>query len=221
NGGFDAQFLDSKFNIKIDGFFRHTYDILGSRQLSIPSTLGAELPDENYQEIDSRGFEIELGYMNQIGSADRPVTYFVRGNFGYATNTVTKLDEAENIRPYLSKIGRPVNGILGYVATGVLRTPADLDALPEDYTILGVAPQLGMLNYKDLRGPNSDTPDGRITSDDRMYISDYRIPPIKLDLSLGASVGAFSVDLLLQGVAGGKAMLPTSGRDIQARAEES
>ncbi|HWK57641.1 MAG TPA: TonB-dependent receptor [Parapedobacter sp.] len=221
NGGIDAQFLDNKFNIKIDGFFRHTYDILGSRQLSIPSTLGATLPDENYQEIDSRGFEIELGYANQAGNSDKSIAYFVRGNFGYATNKVVKLDEAENIRPYLSKIGRPVNGILGYVASGILRTQADLDALPEGYTILGVAPQLGMLNYKDLRGPNSDSPDGRITSDDRMYISDYRIPPMNFGLSFGASFGAFSVDVLLQGVAGGNAMLPTSGRDIQARAEEA
>src|SRR5690606_28196650 len=63
--------------------------------------------------------------------------------------------------------------------------------------------------------------DGRITSDDRMYIADYRIPPMNFGLSFGASRGAFSIDVLLQGVAGGKAMVPTSGRDIPARAEES
>jgi len=221
NGGVDAQFLDNKMNMKFDLFYRHTYDILGSRQLSIPSTLGATLPDENYQEIDTRGFEIELGYNNQFGHADKPIAYYIRGNFGYSANKVTKLDEAENIRPYLSEIGRPVNGILGYVATGVLRTQADLDALPAGYTILGIQPQLGMLNYQDLRGPNSDTPDGRITTDDMMFIADYRIPPMNFGLSLGASWGPFSIDALLQGVAGGKTMMPTSGRDIQGRAEES
>jgi hypothetical protein len=40
-------------------------------------------------------------------------------------------------------------------------------------------------------------------------------------LSFGGSWKSVSVDLLLQGVAGSFAMLPTAGRDIQARAEES
>ncbi len=57
--------------------------------------------------------------------------------------------------------------LLGYVATGILRTQADIDALPAGYTILGVAPQLGMLNYQDIRGVNSDKPDGKITADDQ------------------------------------------------------
>ncbi len=48
-------------SFKLDVFYRKTYDILGKRELSLPSTLGADLPDENYQEIDARGFEIELG----------------------------------------------------------------------------------------------------------------------------------------------------------------
>ena len=221
NGGLDAQLMDSKISLKLDAFYRHTYDILGSREFSLPSTLGAELPDENYQEINSKGFEIELGYNNQFGSKSNPFTYFIRGNFGLSANEVVKTDEPENIRPYLSALGRPTNGVLGYVATDILRTQADLDALPAGYTIIGIAPQLGMLNYKDIRGPSSDTPDGKITIEDQEYISDYRIPPMNFGLSFGASWGALSVDALLQGVAGGHVMMPTAGRDVQARAEES
>jgi hypothetical protein len=96
-----------------------------------------------------------------------------------------------------------------------------LDALPAGYTILGVKPQLGMLNYEDFRGPNSDKPDGRITSDDQVFIADYTVPPMSFGLSLGASWKSISIDALFQGLAGAKAMLPTAGRDIQARAEEA
>ncbi len=78
-----------------------------------------------------------------------------------------------------------------------------------------------MLNYKDLRGPNSDEPDGKITSDDQDYIARYSYPPMNFGLSLGGSWRSLSIDLLFQGLAGAKAMLPTAGRDIQARAEES
>ncbi|HET7898254.1 MAG TPA: hypothetical protein VFL47_11300, partial [Flavisolibacter sp.] len=201
--------------------YRHTYDILGDRQGSIPSTFGASLPDENWESIDAKGFEIELGYNNHTGSGNNRINYFVKGNFGYATNKWVIHDEPADVRPYRSQIGKPTNRIYGYVATGVLRTQEDLDALPAGYTILGVTPQLGMLNYKDLRGPNSDKPDGRITSDDQDYIADYTEPPMNFGLSFGGSWKALSIDLLLQGVAGSKEMLPTAGRDIQARAEEA
>jgi hypothetical protein len=237
NAGLDSRFWDNKMSFKLDLFYRHTYDILNSRQQSIPSTFGASMPDENYQQINSKGFELDLAYNNHIGGSQNPFNYYIRGNFSYATNEIIQTDQGENIKPYQSVIGRPVglqangnlndNGqydkdmLFGYVANGILRTQADIDALPAGYTIIGVKPQLGMLNYKDIRGPNSDKPDGKITSDDRQFLAKYSIPPTSFGLTLGASWKSFSLDVLFQGVAGAKAMLPTTGRDIQARAEES
>ncbi len=236
NLGIDSR-LWNNLNFKVDLFKRHSYDILGSKQLSIPSTFGASMPDENYQEIDAKGIELELGYDNKTMLAGREFSYYIKGNFSYSTNEIIAVDEAQNIRPYQSAIGRPVglqsNGninrkgnysndmLFGYVATGILRTQADVDALPAGYTILGVKPQLGMLNYKDLRGPNTDEPDGKITSDDREFLGKYSIPPMSYGMSLGFGWGSFNVDILVQGLAGAKAMLPTAGRDVQARAEES
>jgi hypothetical protein len=190
----------------------------------------------NYQKIDASGFEIELGYNN--GNSKNQLNYYARGNFGFATTKIIVVDEAQNLPSYWSAVGRPIglqtngtsintNGLysrdmlLGYQATGIIRTQADLDALPAGYTILGVPAQLGMLNYKDIRGPNTDKPDGKITSDDREFLGKYSIPPMNYGLSLGASWKSLSIDVLFQGVAGAKSMLPTTGRDIQARAEES
>lgn len=222
NVGLDSRFLNNKMDLKLDFFYRHTYDILGSKIESVPSTFGASLPDENYQVIDAKGFEVELGYSDQINlGSSSPLTYYIRGNYGLATNEVITMDEAENIRPYQSKLGRPINGYFGYIATGILRTQEDLDALPDGYTIEGIAPKLGMLNYVDLRGPNSDDPDGRITSDDRAWIGDYRTPPINYGLSAGVSWKSINVDLLFQGAAGHQVMMHTNGRDFQARVEES
>ncbi|WP_439484358.1 SusC/RagA family TonB-linked outer membrane protein [Cyclobacterium plantarum] len=222
NLGLNTTLFNNSVNLVIDVFNRNTYDILGSRQTSIPSTFGASLPDENYQEIDSKGFEIELGYTRSFGSGAKQFSYRVRGNFGYAVNEVVLLDQPENIRPHESRIGRPVGGHFGYVAEGILRTEADLEALPEGYTILGVPPMLGMMNYKDIRGPGTeDEPDGRITADDREFIGDFEIPPMNFGMSFGATYGAFSLDLLFQGVAGHQVMMHTNGRDFQRRAEES
>lgn len=237
NAGLDARFLDNKMSFKLDMFFRHTYDILGSRQLSVPSTLGASLPDENYQEVDAKGFEVELGFNGEAGNAANRVSYYVRGNVGYATTKILRINEPQNLPSYWSEKGRSVglqgNGninstaaygsdmLLGYEATGVIRTQDELNALPAGYTILGVPAQLGMLNYKDVRGPSSDKPDGKITVEDRQFLAKNSIPPVNYGLSLGGSWKSLSIDVLFQGLAGAKAMLPTAGRDIQARAEES
>lgn len=221
NAGLDARFLKSKLGLKLDFFFRHGYDILGSRQATVPSTFGATLADFNYQEVDSKGFEVELDYNGKVGSSKNQVNYYVRGNIGFATNKMVKIDEAQNIRAYQSQLGHPTDRIFGYIATGILRTQEEIDKLPAGYTILGVKPQLGMLNYQDLRGPTSDEPDGRITSDDQAFIGKYSWAPINFGFSVGATWRSLSLDVLFQGLAGHKAMLPTAGRDIQARAEES
>ncbi len=237
NTGFDTRLWDNRISFRLDLFYRHTYDILASKQLTLPGTLGANLPSQNYEEVNGRGFEIEAGYNSKGGSKNR-VSYYAKGNFGYATNEIVKVDEPENLPSYWSAIGRPLglqpNGtsintkgtytsdmLLGYIATDIIRTQKDLDALPVGYTILGVPAQLGMLNYKDIRGPNSNEPDGKITADDRVFLGKYSIPPMNYGLSLGASWRSLSIDILIQGVEGSKAMLATTGRDIQGRAEES
>jgi TonB-linked SusC/RagA family outer membrane protein len=224
NVGVDSRFWGNRMSLTMDVFYRNTYDILGSRQEAVPSTFGAGLPDENYQEIDAGGFEIELGYDGTTGDAVSPFKYSVRGSLGYATNRIVRLNEAQNIRQYQSRVGRttaPTSSCFGYVYTNMLRTQADIDALPPGYTILGLAPQLGMLNYQDLRGPTSDAPDGKITSDDRSWICAYDSPPLSYGITLEASWRGLRFAALVQGAAGHKRMMQDNGRDIQARAEES
>lgn len=204
NGGFDALLLKNKLSLNTDFFFRHTYDILGERLASLPTTFGAKMPSENYAVIDSKGFEIELGWQDKIGSEFQ---YWVKGNIGYATNELIEKDEAENLRAYKSELGLNTNRKMGYVATGIIRTQADLDALPEGYTIFGEKPELGMLNYKDLRGANSDTPDGIIDENDQDWIINHTSSPINYGFSIGGAWKGFELELFFQGVAGAKRLL--------------
>src|SRR2546430_5433938 len=142
-------------SLTLDLFYRHTYDILGDRQTGVTDILGAALPDENWEVVNGHGFEVELGYTGNAAGAAGAFKYYLRGNFGYAANAIVTYNEPKDIRPYLSRIGRPKSGnpttdsqCFGYIATGILRTQADLDALAPGYTINGQPPRLGMLNYK-------------------------------------------------------------------------
>jgi TonB-linked SusC/RagA family outer membrane protein len=218
-GGLDASFLNNKIVLGFNGFYRNTYDILGSRLAALPTTFGASMPSENYATIDTRGFEIELSYFGNAGE----VEYYAKGNLGYAVNKLVFQDEAENIRPHQSKIGLNTDIKDGFISTGIIRTQADLDALPEGYTIFGNRPALGMLNYKDLRGANSETPDGKIDDNDKDWIRKYTIPPVNYGFGLGTSWKGLALDLHFQGVGKYDVMLTggSGSRGINARQVET
>jgi TonB-linked SusC/RagA family outer membrane protein len=233
DAGFDSRLWDNRVSLTLDLFYRKTYDILGSRQAQVPGTFGASLPDENYEQIHTHGFEIELGYNGRAAAPPGSLKYYLRGNLGYGTNVIVTLNEAQNIQPYQSRLGRstaPSSACFGYIATGIIRTQADLDALPPGYTINGVPPRLGMLNYKDLRGPLITNPDGSVTngpadgkigSEDQAWICDHDTPPITYGMGVGASWKGVTLDALFSGAAGNTLLMHADGRAIQGRAEES
>lgn len=216
NFGLDATFLNNKLSMNVDAFYRHTYDILGDRAASIPASFGAKMPSENYGVIDAKGFEVELGYNDKIGNDFK---YYVKGNLGYAVNKVITKDEAENLRSYKSEIGYSADRKMGYIATDIIRTQSELDALPDGFTIFGEKPELGMLNYRDLRGANSDEPDGVIDDNDKDWIINHTTPPLNYGVSIGGSWKGLSLDVFLQGVAGHDVMIAMRG--AQARPQET
>lgn len=214
NIGWDSRWFN-KLTFNFDFFFKHTYDILGNRLASLPTTVGVKMPAENYAVIDGKGFELELGWNDKISDVD----YYIKGNLSYAVNKLKKKDEAENIRAYQSSIGYNYDRKMGYIATDIIRTQKDLDALPKGYTIFGRKPELGMLNYRDLRGPDSDEPDGIIDENDKDWIVKHIIPPFNFGLLFGAKWKGWALDIFLQGVAGNDKVIDM--RDPQTRISES
>ena len=218
NGGLDASLLKSKLVIGADVFYRHTYDILGSRLAALPTTFGANMPQENYATIDTRGFELDLTYTNRYQNLE----YYVKSNLGYAVNKLVFQDEAENLRPYQSRIGLNYDIAMGYVATDIIRTQAEADAIlaqNPNYRIFGNIPVPGMLNYKDIRGPNSEEPDGIIDSNDQEWIQKHTSPPVTYGFGFGGSWKSLLLDVFFQGV--GKYDVMPSYRGVQARQIET
>ena len=71
-------------------------------------------------------------------------------------------------------------------------------------TIKGQKPGLGMLIYKDVRGPESDEPDGIITDDDKVVIIENKVAPITYGFTIGGKWKGFMLDIFFQGMAGHK-----------------
>ncbi|MDR0757207.1 MAG: TonB-dependent receptor [Tannerella sp.] len=212
NGGADLGFLKNKLTFGFDFFKKHTYDILGTRIKSLPTTSGLNLAAENYGVMDSHGFEIEAAYTESLTN-DLDVR--IGGNLGYAVNKLVMKDEAENLPAYRSELGFNTDRKRGYIYDDIIRTQADLDALPEGYTIEGRAPELGMINYKDIRGVTGDAPDDKITEEDKDWIINHTTPPVIYGFKLGAGWKGIDLDLFFQGVSGNE--LFVGYRDQNAR----
>ena len=59
-----------------------------------------------------------------------------------------------------------------------------------------------MLLYRDVRGVNSDEPDGQITEEDMVVIVDKQSAPITYGFTLGGKWKGFTLDIFFQGLAG-------------------
>ncbi|KAA9034381.1 TonB-dependent receptor [Ginsengibacter hankyongi] len=176
----------------------HNYDILDTRTVSLPSSFGGALPPENYGIVDTHGYELELGYNGNLGK----VSYGVKGNFAYATNKVVLKDVAQNALSVDNPNGRSTDYVSMLVSTGIIRNQKALDALPSGYTIYGIKPTLGALNFQDVSGPGG-VPDGRIDDYDRQVIKGkhYR-NPYTFGLNLNARWNGFGANIFVQGITG-------------------
>ncbi|MDF2380943.1 SusC/RagA family TonB-linked outer membrane protein [Nostoc ellipsosporum NOK] len=167
NFGLDGSFLKGKFNASIDVYRRYNTDMLETPTSTVPSTFGATIADRNYSRMKSWGVEGALGYNGKIS---KDFGFNVQVNLGWTDNKVLRRYYNVNADTgYKNPIGqRTDRGIEGYIATGILRTQADVDALLAKYPnwkIDGQAPQVGFMNYADLNG------DGVITDADRTRIA--------------------------------------------------
>jgi len=198
NIGLDSRILDGLiFNLEY--YHRHNYDILDSRIVSLPASFGGSMPPVNYGIVNAEGVEFELGYSGKAGE----VNYGVKANLTYAVNKVKEKDVAENVRDVNNPIGRSTDYVACLVSKGIMRTQADIDALPDGYTIYGKQPALGAINFEDVSGLEPGKPDGKIDDYDRQVMKGkHYLPPYTYGLNLTADWKGFGVDIFFQGALG-------------------
>lgn len=203
NLGIDSRLFDNRLSATIEGFFDHGYDLLTQRQSSTPLTVGGTMPDENMGVRNDWGMEFQFGWEDKIGE----VNYNISTHFGWNNDVVIVKDQAAAVKgTWQDIIGKSSDyGTTGYHCTGMLRTQADVDKLlaqNPNYTIFGLTPAPGMLNYKDIRGAIDASgqytgPDGKIDANDLDYISKTPHGIHGFTLDLGASWKGLKVGALL------------------------
>lgn len=169
-----------KFNIGVDltllkdlsltfDYFTEKRSGIFMQRRSVASYLGfssGNYPYANIGAVDNKGFEIGLNYQKAF---TKDLIVSVNGSFTYAHNEVTNYDEPDNVAPYYTHNGHPINSIRGYIAEGLFTSQEEIDNSPKqtfsNYTI-------GNIKYKDLNN------DGIIDGNDITTIGNPEVPEI-------------------------------------------
>ena len=198
NVGADVNFLNH-WTVSADYWYRNSYDILGSRQNTLPNSFSLTMPAENYGEIHAQGFDLQLGYHGN----NKDFSYYGNLTMSYGWNKTIKQDYAENARWIDIPVGKSRSYITGWEFDKIIRTQEELDAFKAEhpnYQHNGLSPELGMMVFKDLSGPDGK-PDGIINDWNKVILKNSNNPVI-YGLNLGGSWKGLSVDMMFSGQLG-------------------
>lgn len=194
--GFDLGLFNNKLNIEFDVYQRDKKGLLAKRNLSLPNTFGATLPDENLNSERVRGIELMVAHRNKIGD----VSFGISGNVNFARNMRLYVERAK----FTSSYDRWRNGtsdrwsdiVWGYNNIGQFQSIEQLLNSPLQAGSNGNSLELpGGFMYEDTNG------DGLIDGKDMMPSLWDGSPKIHYGLTLDAQWKGFDFNALLQGSA--------------------
>lgn len=186
NVGFELGLFD-KLDLDVDIFREDRENILADRV--IPSSLGLQAGVRaNIGEARSEGIDGTLVYTENFKNG---IWMQFRGNYTYATNKITKLEEPDySATPWLSRIGQPINQWWGYVAERLFVDQAEVNNSPVqtfgEYSG-------GDIKYRDINQ------DGKISALDRVPIGNPTVPEVTYGLGLSAGYKNFDISCFFQG----------------------
>lgn len=189
NLGFELELFD-KLDLEVDFFREDRENILANRVL--PSSLGLQAGVRaNIGEARSQGIDGSVVYSDDFANGNGWIQF--RGNFTYAKNEITKMEEPDySDTPWLSRVGQPINQTWGYVAERLFVDQAEVNNSPVqtfgEYTG-------GDIKYRDING------DGKISALDRVPIGNPTVPEMTYGLGLSAGYKNFDISCFFQGSA--------------------
>ncbi|WP_075590718.1 SusC/RagA family TonB-linked outer membrane protein [Labilibacter marinus] len=211
NVGLDVGLFNEKFTGSFEYYKNTSNDLLIYIPAVLSSGINAGSLPVNAGSVETKGFEIILGYNDFEGD----FTWSANLNLGTSRNEVLSLGARDNITGSPHKLGgaditRTVVGeslfhFYGLESDGIYQTQEEVDAVfwanPGQKTV-----KPGDIRFKDLNN------DGLINADDRTIIGNP-FPDITYGLNLDAQYKNFDMSLFITGVAGNE-IFNTSTYDL-------
>lgn len=197
DAGFDWAMFDNRFTGTFDWFNRTTRNMIGPAP-ELGSALGTTAPQVNNCDMLSRGWELELGWRDQI----KDFSYGIRFNLSDSRQKILSYpNDSYNLSTYYS--GMYLNEIWGYETEGIANSQEEMDVwLENNMPNWGSNWGAGDIMYKDLDG------DGKVTSGDNTLDNpgDRKVignttPRYRFGLNLDFAWKGIDFSIFFQGVA--------------------
>lgn len=200
NFGADMAFLDNRLTVTGDIYNRKTTDMF-TDGLPLPSVFGANEPKGNYADLETKGWELSIGWKNR-GKGNKPFSYDLRLVLSDNQSTITRFNNPQGlINTYY--VGMKVGDIWGFVNDGYYKDAADIASIDQKFVRVSAAnkPLPGDIKFKDLNGDHIINLGSSTLSDpgDRTVIGNSS-PRYTYGFNANGEWNNFFLSLFVQGV---------------------
>lgn len=199
NVGIDGTMFRKRFNFSFDYFIKKNKNLL--IPVTYPSLLGAIPPLSNSGELETKGFELNIGWNDKLSNS---FEYSARILLSDAQNKLVDYGGADTYVPgeyWTPREGYPINTYFAYEFDGVIRDQRELDEYKQ---LQGVPGDIGIgdARFKDINGDGMISAYSNTPGEDGDVINVGTIlPRYTFGLNLGARFKGFDVSIFMQGVA--------------------
>ncbi|SBV97265.1 TonB-dependent receptor [uncultured Dysgonomonas sp.] len=191
NIGIDTYLFNNRLRLSADYFDKSTEDMLLA--LEIPRYMGFSTnPDVNAGKMSTKGFEIEVGWSDQIG---KDWFYSLSANLSDFRSKMGELGGTEFLGSKIKKQGSEFDEWYGYLSDGIFQTQEEVDNSP----VLNKQVKPGDIKYKDISGPNG-VPDGVISPEYDRTLLGGSLPRYLYGANFSLGYRNIDFSLTIQGV---------------------
>lgn len=202
NIGLDWTLLNNRLTGSFNWYTRNTHDMVGAGQ-ALPGVLGTEVPKTNNTDLQSRGWELSIGWRDRLANG---LNYSARFSLYDARTKITRYpnNPTHSIAAYNE--GRYTGEIWGYETIGIAKTDAEMEShlasLPNGgQNAIGSKWAAGDIMYRDINNDGKISGgNGTLEDSGDMRVIGNSMPRYQFGIDLNAAWKGFDVRLFFQGV---------------------
>jgi TonB-linked SusC/RagA family outer membrane protein len=192
--GVDLSFLANQLNISFDWYKRSMNDYVGPAE-ALPAILGASAPQTNSAAMETKGWELTIGWKHHIGE------------FGYGANIVLSdywgiVNKYPNPNGLINTWyeGQRMGDFWGYETVGYFKSAEDVASSPSQNSIYSRWTP-GDIKYADLNGDGKiDWGDNTLNNSGDKKVIGNGTPRYSFGVTLNADYKGVDFNVFLQGV---------------------
>lgn len=195
NIGLDLGMLNNRLTLSFDWFNRKTIDMVGPAP-ELPVILGTDVPKTNNTDMQSVGFELDLGWQDRI----KDFSYGIHFLLSDDRQKILKYpNPTGNLNSY--NAGHYMGEIWGFETVGIAKTDEEMNEhLANNKPDWGTKWGAGDIMYKDLDGDGRVTDGATLSEPGDKKIIGNSSPRFRFGLDLTASYKGFDIRAFFQGV---------------------